>query len=70
LEFVDAISEVEDRRSEIEGSGSEIRVPAINNDIVCEEWHFDWGSKLRYFEHVEVEVLPCGTPRKSVRCTG
>jgi len=37
LEFVDAISEVEDRRSEIEGSVSEIRVLAIDNDIVCEE---------------------------------
>jgi len=37
LEFVDAIIEVEDRRSEIEGSGSEIRVSAIDNDIICEE---------------------------------
>jgi len=31
------LREVEDRRSEIEGSGSEIRVPAVDNDIVCEE---------------------------------
>jgi len=38
LEFVDAISEVEDRGSEIERSGSEIRVPAVDNDFVCEEY--------------------------------